>query len=97
MDNENIDAVNGCIECFVNSHVLEEETVRLASSALVAISKGTKDERLAVLKSLLGLLENTEMVSNDNAAESVYAALEASMNTDWEVKGDSFVFTFAEC
>ena len=96
MDNENIDAVNGCIECFVNSHVLEEETVRLASSALVAISKGTKDERLAVFKSLLGLLENTEMVSNDNAAESVYAALEASMNTDWEVKGDSFVFTFAE-
>ena len=96
MDNENIDAISGCVECFVNSRVLEEETVRLASSALIAISKGTEEERLAVLKSLLELLKNTDVVSNDDAAESVYAALEASMCTDWEVKTDSFVFTFAD-
>ena len=96
MDNDNIDAISGCIECLVNSRVLEEETVRLASSALVAISKGTKDERLAVLKALLELLKNTDVVSYDNAAESVYTALEASMRTDWEVQADSFVFTLVD-
>ena len=44
----------------------------------------------------LELLKNTDVVSNDDAAESVYAALEASMCTDWEVKTDSFVFPFAD-
>ena len=54
--------------------------------------KRNKDERLAVLKSLLGLLENTEMVSNDNAA-NLYIGTQSEHEYRLGSK-DSFVFTF---
>jgi len=92
MDNEDIDAVTGCIECFINSHALEDETVRLAASALIAISKGTKDERLAVLKSLIELLTNVDVVANDAAAESFYDTLEGASKSEFIIEDDSFVF-----